>query len=252
MIETVNLHQSYGKTPIIKACDLTLPEGQLIALIGPNGAGKSTLLSLLSRVLNERTGAIYLDGRELKQWPGKELARKLAYLQQSNQYGVHLTVEELVAFGRYPYNRGRQTVADEQIIASAIHKVGLADFKERSIHALSGGQLQRVYLAMVLAQETDYILLDEPLNNLDLKHATQLMNHLTELVQSEKKTVVIVLHDINYAARYADYIVAMKDGQVLRAGSTKEIIQESLLSELYELPIKLVPVEGSYFCYPFT
>ncbi len=98
MIETVNLHQSYGKTPIIKDCDLTLPEGQLIALIGPNGAGKSTLLSLLSRVLNERTGAIYLDGRELKQWPGKELARKLAYLQQSNQYGVHLTVEELVAF----------------------------------------------------------------------------------------------------------------------------------------------------------
>ncbi|OTN76594.1 hypothetical protein A5886_001671 [Enterococcus sp. 8G7_MSG3316] len=252
MIETINLHKSYGNTQILTACDLQLPEGQVIALIGPNGAGKSTLLSLLSRVLGERTGDIYLDGKELRQWTGKELAQKLAYLQQSNQYGVHLTVKELVAFGRYPYNRGRQTEQDAQIIASAIRKVGLEAYQERSIHALSGGQLQRVYLAMVLAQETDYILLDEPLNNLDLKHATQLMNHLTELVQAEKKTVIIVLHDINYAARYASYIVAMKNGQVLQAGTTAEVIQESVLSELYELPIKLVQVEDSYFCYPFT
>lgn len=252
MIETIDLHKSYGKTQILKACNLVLPEGKIIALIGPNGAGKSTLLSLLSRVLGERTGEIYLDGKELKQWHTKELAQKLAYLQQSNQYGVHLTVKELVAFGRYPYNRGRQTVADARIIEKAIRKVSLGELKEQSIHELSGGQLQRVYLAMVLAQETDYILLDEPLNNLDLKHATQLMRNLTDLVQSEKKTVVIVLHDINYAARYAEYIVAMKNGQVLRSGTTAEIIQEDLLSELYELPIKLVQVEDSYFCYPFT
>jgi iron complex transport system ATP-binding protein len=251
MNETKNVSKNYAKTQVLTECSIAVPEQKMIAFIGPNGAGKSTLLSLVSRMLDQRTGDIYLDGTEIRQWKSKELAKKMAFLQQSNRYAVNLTVRELVAFGRYPYNRGRQSAADDGIIDDALSKLSLTEYSDQSIHELSGGQLQRVYLAMILAQDTDYLLLDEPLNNLDLKHANQLMKLLTTLVEDYQKTVVIVLHDINFAARYADHIVAMKDGQIFKAADTEAVIQEQLLESLYEIPIKLVQVDGRQFCYTF-
>ncbi|WP_225001390.1 iron ABC transporter ATP-binding protein [Enterococcus casseliflavus] len=251
MIETKNVSKNYAKTQVLTECSLALPEQKMIAFIGPNGAGKSTLLSLVSRMLDQRTGDIYLDGTEIRQWKSKELAKKMAFLQQSNRYAVKLTVRELVAFGRYPYNRGRQSAADDRIIDDSLAKLSLTEYANQSIHELSGGQLQRVYLAMILAQDTDYLLLDEPLNNLDLKHANQLMKLLTTLVEDYQKTVVIVLHDINFAARYADHIVAMKDGQIFKAADTEAVIQEQVLASLYEIPIKLVQVDSRQFCYTF-
>ena len=215
MIETKNVSKNYAKTQVLTKCSLALPEQKMIAFIGPNGAGKSTLLSLVSRMLDQRTGDIYLDGTEIRQWKSKELAKKMAFLQQSNRYAVNLTVRELVAFGRYPYNRGRQSAADDVIIDDSLSKLSLTEYAGQSIHELSGGQLQRVYLAMILAQDTDYLLLDEPL------------------------------------ARYADHIVAMKDGQIFKAAGTEAVIREEVLEALYEIPIKLVQVDGRQFCYTF-
>jgi iron complex transport system ATP-binding protein len=252
MIETKGIEKKYQDKRVLTDLSLKLPENQLIAFIGPNGAGKSTLLSIISRMLEQTTGEVYFKDQEIRQWHSKELAKNLAFLQQSNGFTVDMTVEELVAFGRFPYNRGRTTSEDEAIIAESLALLSLESFRKRSIHALSGGQLQRVYLAMILAQDTEYILLDEPLNNLDLKHANQLMHLLEKLVKDHGKTVIIVLHDINFAARYADHIVAMKEGHLFKTGNVAEVIQEPVLKELYDLEVKIVEVDGQRFCYYFN
>ncbi len=252
MIETKGIEKSYQDKRVLTDLSLQLPENQLIAFIGPNGAGKSTLLSIISRMLEQTTGEVYFKEKEIRQWRSKELAKNLAFLQQSNGFTVDMTVEELVSFGRFPYTRGRSTPEDEQIISESLALLSLESFRQRSIHALSGGQLQRVYLAMILAQDTEYILLDEPLNNLDLKHANQLMHLLEKLVKDHGKTVLIVLHDINFAARYADHIVAMKEGSLFKTGTVAEVIQEPVLKELYDLEVKIVEVDGQRFCYYFN
>ncbi|OJG09134.1 iron ABC transporter ATP-binding protein [Enterococcus aquimarinus] len=228
-----------------------MPKEKLIAFIGPNGAGKSTFLSLISGLQAQSTGDIYLDQQEIRNWKSKELAQKLAILKQSNGIQLNISVYDLISFGRFPYNRGKLTAEDHHIIETAIAQMELADLKESSIHALSGGQLQRVYIAMILAQDTDYILLDEPLNNLDLNHANQMMHLLKKLVEEHHKTVVIVLHDINFAAGFADYIVAMKDGKIFAKGSTNEIIQPEVLNQLYGMNVKICEIEGKRFCMYF-
>lgn len=252
MININNLAKSIGKKEILSNIDLEIPAGKFIAFIGPNGAGKSTLLSLISRLQTFNAGEIYIDENELKSWSSKELAKKLSILKQTNAYNLKISVRDLVSFGRYPYSKGRLTSDDNAIIDKVLSQMNLNHLSQNNINELSGGQLQRVYIAMILAQDSDYILLDEPLNNLDMNHAQQIMTLLKELVAEEKKTIFIVLHDINFASAYADYIVAMKNGQIFQVGKTEKIIQESVLSDLYDMQIKVHQIEGKALCQYFN
>lgn len=252
MIETKNVSKAYEQKLVVKDLSFTLPEQQLVAFIGPNGAGKSSFLSLLSRLQPQSSGEIYLDHSELKIWKSKDLAQKLAILKQSNSIQLAITVRELVSFGRFPYTRGKLTTEDERLIDEAIDAMALREMMDESIHTLSGGQLQRVYIAMILAQDTEYVLLDEPLNNLDLNHANQMMHLLKQLVEERGKTIVIVLHDINFAAGFADYVLAMKNGEIVAQGATQEVMNASTLTDLYDMSIRVCEIEGKRFCMYFN
>ncbi|WP_270313091.1 ABC transporter ATP-binding protein [Vagococcus fluvialis] len=244
--------KKYGNKKVVSDVDYQVKKGKLTAFIGPNGAGKSTLLSMMSRLIEKDQGGIYLDGTEVKAWNQQELAKKLSILKQANGVQLKLTVRELVAFGRFPHSKGRLTELDQEKITKALTFLGLLDLAESTIDTLSGGQLQRAYIAMVLAQDTDYIFLDEPLNNLDMNHAVQLMKTIRQLVDEKGKTVIIVLHDINFTASYADEIVAMKDGKIFKTGTTDEIIEKEVLDELYDMSIRVCELEGKRFCLYFN
>lgn len=251
MINLNSVEKSYQGKTVVEALQLEISDQQLTAFIGPNGAGKSTVLSMISRLIPKDAGEIYLDHNEVKAWKSKEMAKKLAILKQSNEISMKITVEELVSFGRFPYSKGKLTTKDYQIIEESLQHLGLEELKDQTIDTLSGGQLQRAYIAMVLAQDTDYILLDEPLNNLDMNFAVQIMQILKRLVQELGKTIIIVLHDINFAASYADEIVAMKQGKLFRQGKTNDIIKKEVLDQLYEMDIRICEIEGRRFCLYF-
>lgn len=244
--------KQYGSKKVVDTVDYDVVPHTLTAFIGPNGAGKSTLLGMMSRLLDKDQGGIYLEGQEVKAWKQHELAKKLSILKQANGVQLHLTVRELVAFGRFPHSKGRLTKRDQEKINESLAYLGLDDLAEETIDTLSGGQLQRAYIAMVLAQDTEYIFLDEPLNNLDMNHAVLLMKTIRRLVDEAKKTVVIVLHDINFAASYADNIVAMKSGEIFKAGPTDDIITKEVLDELYDMNMRVCELEGKRFCLYFN
>ena len=247
-----NVSKSYGNKKVISEITLPIKEGAITAFIGPNGAGKSTLLSMMSRLIPKDTGSIYIDGGEVKSWKQDELAKKLSVLKQSNAFNLKLTVRELVAFGRFPYSKGRLKEEDQLKIEEALRYLGLVELAEEYVDTLSGGQLQRAYIAMVLAQDTDYILLDEPLNNLDMNYGVQMMKTLRRLVDELGKTIVLVIHDINFAASYADELVAMKNGQLFATGTTSEMMTKEVLDPLYEMDIRICEVEGKRFCLYFS
>lgn len=251
-MEIEKVSKQYGKKSVVTEVDLPITEGKMTAFIGPNGAGKSTLLSMMSRLIEKDGGEIYIDGDEVKTWKQTELAKKLSILKQANSVSLKITVRELVAFGRFPYSKGRLSATDNAKIDEALAYLGLNELQAEAIDTLSGGQLQRAYIAMVFAQDTDYILLDEPLNNLDMNYAVQMMQTLRRLVDEHGKTVVIVLHDINFAASYADEIVAMKDGKIFRRGLTDEVIQKEVLDSLYEMNVRVCELEGKRFCLYFN
>jgi len=244
--------KKYGNKRVVDQVDYDVSPQTLTAFIGPNGAGKSTLLGMMSRLLDKEQGGIYLDKKEVKAWNQHELAKKLSILKQANGVQLRLTVKELVAFGRFPHSKGRLTALDEEKINEALSYLGLNELADVTIDTLSGGQLQRAYIAMVLAQDTEYIFLDEPLNNLDMNHAVMLMKTIRRLVDEAKKTVVIVLHDINFAASYADNIVAMKHGKIFKAGATEDIITKEVLDELYDMNMRVCELEGKRFCLYFN
>mgnify|MGYP005982983999 CR=1 FL=1 len=252
MIEIKNVSKKYGDKLVVSEIQLPVQEQKLTAFIGPNGAGKSTLLSMMSRLIPKDTGEIYLDQNEVKTWKQNELSRKLSILKQANNINLKLSVRELVSFGRFPYSKGRLKEEDHQKVNEALAHLGLTELADTMIDTLSGGQLQRAYIAMVIAQDTNYILLDEPLNNLDMNYAVQMMQILRRLVDEFGKTVVIVLHDINFAASYADEIVAMKDGKLFAHGTTDEIIQSETLNRLYDMNIRICEIEGKRFCMYFS
>lgn len=252
MIDLKEVSKNYGTKKVISKVCLPVSEKKLTAFIGPNGAGKSTLLSMISRLTSIDTGQIYLDHNEVKAWRSNELSKKLSILKQSNGVNLRITVRELVSFGRFPYSKGRLTNEDQNRIDYALEKLGLVEMAEEMIDTLSGGQLQRAYIAMILAQDTEYILLDEPLNNLDMNHSVQLMKTLRRLVEEEHKTILLVIHDINFAATYADEIVAMKDGEIFAHGTMAEIIQPNILNALYEMDIKICELDGKRFCMYFN
>ena len=227
-IEIRNITKSYGSKKVVDNLSVTIPTGKITSFIGPNGAGKSTVLSIMSRLLNADSGEIYLNGELLNRKKSSDIAKQLAILKQTNNINLRLTIEDLVSFGRFPYSKGNLTQTDRTFIDNAIAYMDLDDIRHQYIDSLSGGQRQRAYIAMTLAQDTDYILLDEPLNNLDMKHSVQIMQVLRKLVTELNKTVVIVIHDINFASCYSDYIVAMKNGKLVQQGEVNHIMQSTV------------------------
>lgn len=251
MIEIKNVVKKYGNKKVIDNVSTRIEKGKITSFIGPNGAGKSTLLSIVSRLIPQDSGGIIIDGKPLEDWDSKELARKISILRQTNNVNIRLTIRELVSFGRFPYSQGNLTEEDRKYINQAIDYMNLEDIEDRYLDELSGGQRQRAYIAMVIAQNTEYILLDEPLNNLDMKHSVEIMKTLRRLVDELGKTIAIVIHDINFASCYSDNIVALKDGKLANEGITNDIITKESLGELYEMDFDVKDINDMRLCVYF-
>ena len=251
MIEVKNLVKKYGEKKVVDNVSLNIEKGKLTSLIGPNGAGKSTVLSMISRIMSIDSGEVSIDGVKLEKWDQKELSKKISILKQSNNINVRLKIEELVGFGRFPYCEGRLREEDKKFVAEAIEYMKLTDIKDRYLDELSGGQRQRAYIAMVIAQNTEYILLDEPLNNLDMKHSVEMMKVLRGLVDNLRKTVVIVMHDINFASCYSDNIIVLKDGAVVKEANTEEVIVEDFLEDVYDIKFNIKDIDSQKICVYF-
>ncbi|MBP1931437.1 ABC transporter ATP-binding protein [Ammoniphilus resinae] len=252
MIEIKGLTKRFGKKPVVEDVSVKIEPGTITSFIGPNGAGKSTLLSMVSSLLDADTGEVLLDQQDVRKWKSTEFAKCVSILKQANYINVRLTVRELVSFGRYPYSKGRLKAEDEKIVNQALDYMNLTQMQDQFLDELSGGQKQRAFIAMVIAQDTDYILLDEPLNNLDMKHSVQIMKILRRLVDELGKTVVIVLHDINFASVYSDRIVAMKNGRLVKNGPTHEIINSESLRDIYDMDIPIQEQNGCRICVYFN
>jgi iron complex transport system ATP-binding protein len=244
MIDAREVSKRYGDTLVVDGVSVQLPPRGITSIIGPNGAGKSTLLGMVARLLPMSAGTVTVDGLDVTRTPGDVLAKRLAILRQENQIAARLTVDDLVSFGRYPHSKGRLTVADRQKIDEAIGHLSLGELRHRFIDELSGGQRQRAYVAMVLAQDTDYLLLDEPLNNLDMKHSVAMMRFLRRAADELGKTVVVVLHDINFASVYSDHIVCMQAGRIAHAGEPAAVITPAIMREVYELDVHVHTIGG--------
>lgn len=244
MIRLSNTTKRYSSQVQIGPVSLELPSGGIIGLVGPNGAGKSTLLMMMGRLLKPDAGTVEIAGIDVHAAPSQQVAKTISILRQENHFVTRLTVRQLVGFGRYPYTGGRLTAHDEEKISEAIDFLDLTELEQRFLDQLSGGQRQRAYVAMVLAQDTDYLLLDEPLNNLDAQHSVQMMQQLRRAADQLGRTIVIVLHDINFAAAYSDYIVAMEDGALSVHGTPDEIIREDVLTKVFRTPVSVVDGEA--------
>jgi iron complex transport system ATP-binding protein len=244
VIEVRNVTKRYGATTVVDDVSLDVADGGLVALLGPNGAGKSTLLSIMSRLLPADAGTVRVDGMDVATTRGDVLARRLAILRQDAHVGSRLTVRDLVTFGRYPHSKGRYTVQDRAHVERALDFLDLQPFADRFLDELSGGQRQRAFVAMVLCQDTDHVLLDEPLNNLDLRHAVAMMRLLRRATDELGKTVVVVLHDINVASCWSDRIVAMKDGRVAYDGAPADVVRPQVLSDVYDLDVAVHELDG--------
>ncbi len=248
MIAFDEILKSYQSKIVLNNVGMELPTNKMIAFIGPNGAGKSTLISVICRLLKKDKGTIYIDGTPIEKWESTSLAKQISILSQSNHMNVRLTVRELVSFGRYPHSKGKITEDDKKIINDAIDYMGINHLSDRFLDQLSGGERQMAFIAMTIAQDAKYIVLDEPLNNLDMNHSVKIMKILKELVEKRGKTVLIVIHDINFVTSYADYIVAMKNGEILYHGDANDIICKNKLKDIYDIDIDVVSVEGNHFC----
>ncbi len=239
MIEIRDVTKSYGSNAVVDRVSMTLPARGLTSIIGPNGAGKSTLLSIVSRLMPMDRGQVLVDGLDVSRTAGDILARRLSIMRQDNHITARLSVRDLVAFGRYPYSKGRLTADDVEHMERSIAYVGLNALEHRFLDELSGGQRQRAFIAMVLCQDTDYMLFDEPLNNLDMKHAVETMKLLRRLADDFGKTVVVVLHDINFASAYSDHIVAMRDGRLAFEGVPSDMIEPSRLQAIFDVDCRV-------------
>ena len=245
MIEVQGVSYDIGGTAILRGIDLSIAKGGVTALVGPNGAGKSTLLSLMARLLPLQKGRILVDGLAVDATPGRVLAKHLSVMRQDALASLRLRVEELVSFGRFPHHRGRPTADDRRLVAEALAQFDLAGIADRFLDTLSGGQRQRAMVAMTFCQGTGYMLLDEPLNNLDMFHARALMRTLRSAADEHGRTIVIVLHDLNHAAAYANAVVVMKDGRVVEHGEPRRVLRPDLLRDTYGYEIGTTDVGGA-------
>ncbi|MGE6441785.1 ABC transporter ATP-binding protein [Psychrobacter sp. NPDC078409] len=248
MIKLNNISHHIGKQQILHDITLFLPTAQVIALIGPNGAGKSTLFSVMARLQPLQSGqvsfAVDNEERDIVSCQARTLAKTVAMLGQDNHVQGRLRVHELLMFGRYPYHQGQPTADDQQKVQEILERFELEPLAERFLSTLSGGQRQRVLIAMIVCQDTPYLLLDEPLNNLDMYHAGRLMRELRQLSHNQQKTVVIVLHDINQAAQFADTVVTMKAGEVTAVGRPADVITKETMKDLYNVDVTVLSHQG--------
>jgi iron complex transport system ATP-binding protein len=245
---------SYEATTIISDLSLTIPKGKITALVGPNGCGKSTLLRGISRLLKPKYGAVMLDGRDIWSLSSKQLAKQLGILPQSPSAPEGLTVYELVAQGRYPHQSWFQQWSneDEHITQEALYITNMSDFSHRAVDTLSGGQRQRAWIAMTLAQDSQLLLLDEPTTFLDIAYQIEVLDLLRELNETRQKTIVMVLHDLNQACRYADHLIALSQGQVVAQGSPQTLMTESLVRQVFGIESRIItdPVTQTPLCIP--
>lgn len=248
MIVIDKLTKAFGSNKVVDEANTQFEKGKVTSIIGPNGAGKSTLLSMASRLTERDGGSVIIDCKEIAEWDTKELAKKLAVLRQANSITMRFTVKELVSFGRFPYSKGNLTKEDHAVIEQAIDYLDLQGIQDKYLDELSGGQRQLAFIAMVIAQDTDYVFLDEPLNNLDIKHSLQIMKVVQRLAHDMNKAMVVVIHDINFAACYSDVILALKQGKVVASGAVEEVIQASTLEDIYETPFNIIELNGKRMC----
>lgn len=244
-IEIKNLQAAYEDRVVIPCANLTIPEEKITMMIGQNGCGKSTLLKSIARIIPIKKGEIFLDGISTKSISSKMLAKKLAVLPQSPIVPEGITVKNLVGFGRFPYQKALSglTKEDYEIIEWAMNKTGVYELRERKVEELSGGQRQRVWISLALAQRTEILLLDEPTTYLDMAHQLEILELLQKLNEEEKTTIVVVIHELNHASKFADYVVGMKQGEILFKGAPKDVICEENLRELYDIEAVLMKHE---------
>lgn len=251
MIEIKNIFKKYKDRNVVDNVSFNIEKGKITSFIGPNGAGKSTVLSIVTRLISSDGGDVVIEGKKLNNYDNKELAKKIAILKQSNNISLRLTIRELVGFGRFPHSEGNLTKEDEKYIDEAIDYMKLDEIQDKYLDELSGGQRQRAYIAMVIAQNTEYILLDEPLNNLDMTHSVQMMKILRKLCDDLGKTIVLVMHDINFASCYSDNIVALKNGRIEKVGKTEDVVQKEVLEDIYEMNFDIKNINGNRICVYF-
>src|SRR5690625_2322795 len=236
-LHTNNLNIGYGEQLIIKDLSIEIPDKKITTIIGSNGCGKSTLLKAITRIIPYQSGSIILDGKNISEENTKRLAKKMAILPQIPESASGLTVGELVSYGRFPYQKGfgRLTKADDEVIDWALEVTRTKEFKFRLVDALSGGQRQRVWIAMALAQETEIIFLDEPTTYLDMAHQLEVLEILQKLNEQEERTIIMVLHDLNQAARFADHMIALKDGKIIQSGTCHEVMNQEVLKQVFHI-----------------
>lgn len=251
MVDIKNVFKLYNQKKVIEDVSLKIEKGTITSFIGPNGAGKSTLISMISRLIAKDEGSITIDGQDIMKTKNNELAKKISILKQSNAINLKLTVRELISFGRFPYSQGKLKKVDLEKIDEAIDYMELREMEDKYLDELSGGQRQRAHIAMVIAQDTEYILLDEPLNNLDMRHSVQIMKTLRRLVNELNKTIIIVIHDINFASCYSDQIVALKDGKIVKQGPTCDVIDKCVLKDIYDMDIDIKEIDNQRICVYF-
>ena len=242
-LETQGLVLAYGDRPVVDDLSITIPDGRFTVVVGANGCGKSTLLRGMARLVDPVRGAVLLDGKSVHDTPSKEVARVLGLLPQAPVAPEGITVTDLVGRGRYPHQGWfrRWTAADDEAVARALAATGTADLADRRIEDMSGGQRQRVWIAMALAQETDLLLLDEPTTYLDLAHQVDVLDLLTDLNAERGTTIVVVMHDLNLACRYATHMIAMADGAVAAQGPPAEVVTSELVQRVFGLESLVVP-----------
>ena len=245
MISVHDVTHRYDRQVVLEEVGLTIPRGRLTSIIGPNGAGKSTLLSVVSRLLRPDSGRVMVGDLDVARAADDVVARRLAVLRQDNRVAARLTVVDLVRFGRFPHSKGRLRPEDHVKVEEALDYVELGDLRDRYLDQLSGGQRQRAYIAMVLAQDTEYVLRDEPLNNLDMKHSAAMMTMLRRAADELAKTIVLVLHDINFASCFSDHIVAMREARVVVQGPPAHIMTRDTLREVFDMDIHVQDLHGT-------
>lgn len=250
-LEAKGLKVSYGDKLIIKDVDIKIKKGEIVTIIGPNGSGKSTLIKTLSRCLNPKSGNVLLNGKDMKDIPTKNIAKEMAVLPQIKGHSSDVTVEGLVSYGRYPHLKFGQRLSkeDRDIINWAIDKTGLKDFKNRYASNLSGGERQRAWIAMALAQKPSILILDEPTTYLDISYQMEVLELVKDLNKTLGITVIMVLHDLNQAARYSDRIYVLEEGKICECGCPKEIINEALLKDIFRIDAHIY--EDEINCCPY-
>ncbi|GAB2981067.1 iron ABC transporter ATP-binding protein [Frigoribacterium salinisoli] len=244
MIEFSDLTKAYADEVVLGPVAGRIGSGGITALVGPNGAGKSTLLSVIARLLEPTSGTVRVAGLDVATTPSSEIAKRLAILRQDAHVLARLTVRDLVGFGRFPHSRGRPGPDDRRIVGEVLEFLGLEPLADRYVDELSGGQRQRAFVAMVLAQDTEHVLLDEPLNNLDIEHSVRMMRHLRRAADELGRTVVVVVHDINFAAAWADRVIALRDGRIHTSGTVDEVVRADVLTDVFRTPVTVHEVEG--------